>query len=485
MTTDPSSQPDTLNAAARAQIDASIGGPVLLFFGTAIFWLLFGSALEVLSAIKLVWPGLLDGISFLSYGRTTQAATASLAYGWATPAAIGIGLWLTARLCRVPLQHHKLLVSAGLIWNAGVMVGACSILAGNSTSLPLLGFPAYSTPILVLAYAFIAIWAIITFHQRKPGPLFVSQWFLVAGFLCFPWLFTTANALLVWNPVAAPAQAPVAFWFANGFFNLWLVPIGLAAAFYIIPKGIDRPINSHHLSLLGFWTLILFGAWTGTSQLIGGPLPAWLVSVGVVASVMMLIPAAAILANLHLTLSGHYAPVGWSPALRFIVVGICSLATFWITSALMAFPSVNAATNFSDINRGLLLLGHYGFFAMTAFGSIYYIVPRLTGKEWQCPTLIVWHFWLSAVGLLLGAGGLLLGGLIQGFALQEVIVTFRSSLEFARPFRVLAIVGSILTFAAALSFAALFAGILLAGRSRKSPALLAAREENSQEPVAV
>jgi hypothetical protein len=43
MSNDQSSQPDTLNSAERATIDASVAAPVILFFGTAIFWLLFGS----------------------------------------------------------------------------------------------------------------------------------------------------------------------------------------------------------------------------------------------------------------------------------------------------------------------------------------------------------------------------------------------------------------------------------------------------------
>lgn len=485
MSTDLSQPSQTLDASERAKIDASTGGAVLLFFGSAIFWLLFGSVLEFISAIKLVYPGFLDGIGFFTYGRTTQAATAVFAYGFATPAAIGLGIWLAARLAKVPLSHHHMLVSAGIVWNLGILAGSCAILAGYSTSLPLLSFPGFVSAFLFIAYALIAVWALLVFNERAPGPLFVSQWFVFAGFLAFPWLFGAANALLVWNPVAAPAQPAIALWFSTGFFNLWLVPMGLAAAFYIIPKATGLPLDSHHLSLLGFWTVILFGAWTAGSWIIGGPVPAWISSVGVAAAIMLLIPAAALVLNLHLTLRGHYAPVAWSPALRFVVVGIGCLATWWALTAINSIPGVNAATQFSDVSRGLQHLGFYGFFAMTAFGAIYYIVPRLTGNEWGSAKSIALHFWLAATGLGLIATGLLLGGLIQGFALAEPIVTFRSSMEFAWPFRFLAAFGSLLTLAAAVNFAVLFAGILLETRKNQTPALLAGREENSQEPVAV
>ena len=123
---------------------------------------------------------------------------------------------------------------------------------------------------------------------------------------------------------------------------------------------------------------------------------------------------------------------------------------------------------------------------MIAFGSIYYILPRLTGKEWPSSCLISWHFWLALSGILLGASALILGGLIQGFALQDVGITFRSSMDFIAPFRFCAALAAILIVAANLGFALLFAGLLWSTRrSGATPTLIAVREENSQEPVAV
>lgn len=485
MSNDLSNQPDNLTAAERAQIDSSTSGAVLLFFGSSAFWLVFASLFDVIGAIQLSYPWFLDGISFLTYGRAVQTATTVMAYGFATPAAIGIAVWLTARLCKVPLSHHRMLVSAGIVWNLGILVGACSILAGNSTSFALLSFPAFATPILFVSYALIAIWVLFTFNERKSGGLFVSAWFVFAAVLAFPWLFGTANALLVWNPVAAPAQPAIALWFSSGFFNLWLVPVGLAAAFYIIPKSTGLPVASSNLSLLGFWTLLLFGAWTGGAQIIGGPVPAWITSAGVAASIMMIVPALALGLNFHLTLEDHYAPVAWSPALRFIVTGIGCLVTYWILVAIHSIPGVNAMTQFSDINRALYYLGHFGFFAMTAFGAIYYIVPRLTGHEWPCAKFISLHYWLAVTGFGFIVTGLILGGLIQGAALSQTIITFRSSVEFAWPFRVFAMLGSLLILLSAVNFALLLIGILLETHKNQAPAFMAEREENSQEPVAV
>ena len=92
MSNDLSTQPDNLTAAERAQIDSSTSGAALLFFGSSAFWLVFASLFDVIGAIQLSYPCFLDGISFLTYGRVVQTATTVMAYGFATPAAIGIAV---------------------------------------------------------------------------------------------------------------------------------------------------------------------------------------------------------------------------------------------------------------------------------------------------------------------------------------------------------------------------------------------------------
>ncbi len=47
---------------------------------------------------------------------------------------------------------------------------------------------------------------------------------------------------------------------------------------------------------------------------------------------------------------------------------------------------------------------------MVMFGSMYYIVPRLVGREWRYASLIKLHFWSSAYGIGLMVLMLLVGG---------------------------------------------------------------------------
>jgi cytochrome c oxidase cbb3-type subunit I len=481
----PSTAPDTLASVERSEIDASTRIPVLLFFGSAIFWLLAGSFLGLVSAWKMTNPALLDSIGWLTFGRLRPAHLNLVAYGWSAPAAIGVGLWLTARLCRVPLMHSKLLISAAIIWNLGILVGLCGILIGDGRSIEWLEFPSYSTPILFVAYACIGVWTIIMFRFRKPGHIYVSQWYLFAAFLWFPWLYATANILLVWQPVQGPAQGAINWWYAHNVLGLWYTPIGLAAAYYFIPKVIGRPIHSYYLSILGFWSLALFYSWNGMHHLIGGPFPAWMVSASVVASVMMFIPVITTAINHHMTMRGHFEHLKWSPTLRFIVFGAVSYTIVSLQGSSMAIPALNTVTHFTDYTIGHAHLGLYAFFTMIMFGSMYYIVPRLVGWEWPSATLIRWHFWLSAVGILLMVGALTLGGLLQGLALYDPASTFRSSLEFATPFRYLRGISGFILMAGQLAFAYLFILMLLKpGTPKQGPALFTKPADKPNEPVA-
>lgn len=476
-TSHPSTRTEVLSPQERYEIDQSLRIPVLLFFGSAIFWLLIGSLLGVLAAFKMDYPGLLDSEAWLTFGRVRPAHLNVVAYGWASAAAIGVGIWLMARLCRVPLRNQKLIICAGLLWNVGVLVGTLGILAGDSRSIEWLEYPGYVTPILFTAYALIGIWTVIMFRDRRPGHVYVSQWYILAAFLWFPWLYATANILLIWQPVQGSAQGAVNWWFAHNVLGLWFTPIGLASAYYFIPKVIGRPIHSYYLSILGFWSLALFYSWNGMHHLIGGPFPAWMISAGVVASIMMFIPVITVAINHHMTMRGNFEYLKWSPTLRFTVFGAMTYTLVSAQGSSMAIPSLNAITHFTDYTIGHSHLGVYGFFSMMMFGAMYYIVPRLTGWEWPSANLIRWHFWLAATGIVLMVGVLSIGGLIQGFALRDVEVAFMTSVQLEAPFRMVRSWSGILLTAAHVIFAYHFTLMLMRSGTRKaSPTLFASPE---------
>lgn len=467
----------------RAEIDRSTKYPVLLFFGSSIFWLLVGTVLGVLAAFKMNYPSLLDSESWLTFGRIRPAHLNVVAYGWASSAALGVGIWLMARLCRVPLLAPSLVISAGVIWNVGILVGTLGILAGDGRSIEWLEYPGYSTPVIFLAFALVAIWGVIMFRYRKPGHVYVSQWYLLAAFLWFPWLYATANILLVWQPIAGSAQGAVNWWYAHNALGLWFTPVGLAAAYYMIPKVIGRPIHSYYLSILGFWSLALFYSWNGLHHLIGGPFPSWLVSASIVASIMMFIPVITVAINHHMTMQGNFGALKWSPTLRFTVFGAMMYTLVSLQGSTMAIPQLNAITHFTDYTIGHAHLGVYSFFTMMMFGAIYYIAPRLVGWEWPSANLIRWHFWLAAIGISVMVIALTLSGLIQGFALNDPEINFMSTLSFAWPWRLIRSISGTVLLVAHVLFAVNFVLLLLKVGARREDATLLARPIPKEEMI--
>jgi cytochrome c oxidase cbb3-type subunit 1 len=254
--------------------------------------------------------------------------------------------------------------------------------------------------------------------------IYVSQWYLFGATIWFPFLYLAA-AILVQLPVATGVMKATAnWWFAHNVLGLWLTPIGLASAYYLIPKVLGRPIHSYYLSILGFWTLAIFYNWAGTHHLVGGPLPAWLVTVGIVGSMMMFVPVATVAINHHFTVVGRFGVLATSPTLRFTVFGAMSYTLVSVQGSLTSLRMVNEVTHFTHYTIAHAHLGVYAFYTMVIFGAMYYILPRLVDQEWISSRLIRVHFWCSAVGLIIYWAGLTFGGVWQGVMMNDPDVPF-------------------------------------------------------------
>jgi cytochrome c oxidase cbb3-type subunit I len=410
--------------AALAEIDASCRGPLMLFFSASLVWLLIGTVFALIASWKLHAPDFLADIPWLTFGRVRPAHLYAVVFGFATEAAIAVTLWLMCRLCRTPLLYGWVISLAGVFWNIGVAIGIVGILAGHSTGIECLEIPSYATPILFVTYALIGLWGVITFRFRRERHLYVSHWYLLAALFWFPWLYSAAQILLLMEPVRGTVQAAVNWWFAHNVLGLWFTPIGIAAIYYFIPKVLGKPVYNYSLSLIGFWSLALFYNWNGMHHLVGGPLPAWLITVSIVASAMMTIPVVTVGINHHCTMWGSFHRLKDSPVLRFMVFGGMSYTVTSLHGVLLSFRSVSEVTHFTHSTIAHAHQGMYTFFTMVMFGAIYYIVPRLTRLEWPSARLIRLHFWAVAIGIMLYVVPLVIGGTLEGRAMTNPDVPF-------------------------------------------------------------
>ncbi len=355
----------------RALIDASTRVPVLIFYTSAVGWLILGTLLAGFVSFKLHTPDLLSDISFLTWGRMRPAHMNVMVYGWASMAGMGTAIWLMARLCRTVLRYPLLLVAGAGFWNLGVLLGVGGILLGDSTGYQWLEFPSYAAIILFVAYALVASWAVLMFRFRRGEQIYISQWYLLGAFLWFPWLYAAGQLMLFVVPVQGVLQAAVGWWYANNLLFLWFGAIALGTAYYMIPKVIGRPVYSYHLATIGFWTYALFSSWTGMQRLVDGPFPAWMVTASIAATILTLIPVATVGLNHHMTMQGYFPLMRYSPTLRFTVFGAMSYTVFSLVGVLISLRSVASYVNFTQASIAYSHLGLYAFFTMVIFGSMY------------------------------------------------------------------------------------------------------------------
>lgn len=419
MSQDTSNSPEK-DAIVRASIDRSLRHPVMFFFTSGAAWLAVSIVLGILSSAKNHSPDFLGNCSWLTYGRVFPAHLNALIYGWGAQAAFGTMIWLMSRLSRQECRAAGTILTAGHVWNLGVSLGILGILSGHGTGMSWMEFPFFAWPVLLLSYTLIVIWSLVQFRVRRSEHTYISQWFIVASMIWFPWIYLTANVLLhcmTGHPVMA---AGINAWYKSALLLLFFVPVGIGTAFYLVPKVTGKPIHSYTLAQIGFWSLAIIAPWAGMQKLTGAPIPYFLPYLGAAATVLIAIPALTVAANLIATAISSGETVAHSPSLRFTLAGLVGLALFGVAAVVLNLPdSTLPLTQFSLSGYGFDILGLYGFFSLVMFGAIYFIVPRITRREWLSRRLIKMHFFLSVYGVVTVALVALFGGLQQGIGQEQ------------------------------------------------------------------
>jgi cytochrome c oxidase cbb3-type subunit 1 len=117
-------------------------------------------------------------------------------------------------------------------------------------------------------------------------------------------------------------------------------------------------------------------------------------------------------------------------------------------------------------------LGLYGFVTMVLFGSIYFVEPRITGREWPSPFLISAHFWLVTVGLAIYVIALSIGGWLQGKAMLDASVPFMESVRITIPYLKARTLGGAMMVLGHLVFVTHFLMLVFGRAARRGQATL-------------
>lgn len=410
--------PTHATPAEVTAIDTQARGPLLLLVGAALTWLVVSGVFALISAVQLHSPAFYSECAWFTHGRMAALHETAFVYGWAANAGLAIGLWLLGRLGGQPLRALNWAVVGGVFWNLGVAVGLVGIVVGDMTSFSLLQLPRYVQPLMVLAYSAIAIPGILAWSGRNRAGTYASQWYAVAALFLFPWLLTAAQVVLLWSPVRGVVQAIGAAWYAQGVWSLWLVPLALAGAYYVVPKVSGRTLPGYEAAPWSFWTLILVGTWTAGRHLVGGPVPAWIPAIAVVGGALLLFHYLVVVLNLRVVIEAG------GTAVKFVSFGLLAYLVNGLIEIVSSFRITAVHTQFTFFAAGLEQLALYGAVTMLFFGAIYFMVPRLAGRPWSSAVLTTGHLVAAIVGVVASVAALMAAGSTQSELLLKPAATF-------------------------------------------------------------
>jgi len=444
--------------------EASLRGPFLLFFVSAVVWLLAASVLGVISALDLgSMVGVLRDCAWFTPGRIATAQQDLFIYGWGFNAFFALNLWLLAQLGRFEFRNGWLAQLGGVAWNLALTYGIARVFAGDMTGYRLLDFPREVGPVLAVAFLLAGFWPIVAFARRPTGHTFASQWFVVGASFAFPLIYLLAQLLVLWQPASGVVQALAHSWFIANLLQLWFGASALAAIYYFLPKVLERTLTGYYLAPVAFWTFFLFAGWTGPAALVGSPVPLWLQSTGVVAAAMMLIPVIIVAINVHGTLSsqGGWARAWNDTTLRFVSFGAVAFTLAGVLGGVFAFRSMSAVVRFTSFATGLEQLLVYGCASMVVFGASYFILPRLTGALWPSAKLVHVHFWATALGFLAAVVAWLVGGWQNGQLLANPAVAYADILRAGASWCLVLKISAVLLLVGHVAFALNAFGMIL------------------------
>jgi len=444
--------------------EASLRGPFLLFFVSAVVWLLAASVLGVIAALDLgSMVGVLRDCAWFTPGRIATAQQDLFIYGWGFNAFFALNLWLLAQLGRFEFRNGWLAQLGGVAWNLALTYGIARVFAGDMTGYRLLDFPREVGPVLAVAFLLAGFWPIVAFARRPTGHTFASQWFVVGASFAFPLIYLLAQLLVLWQPASGVVQALAHSWFIANLLQLWFGASALAAIYYFLPKVLERTLTGYYLAPVAFWTFFLFAGWTGPAALVGSPVPLWLQSTGVVAAAMMLIPVIIVAINVHGTLSsqGGWARAWNDTTLRFVSFGAVAFTLAGVLGGVFAFRSMSAVVRFTSFATGLEQLLVYGCASMVVFGASYFILPRLTGALWPSAKLVHVHFWATALGFLAAVVAWLVGGWQNGQLLANPAVAYADILRAGASWCLVLKISAVLLLVGHVAFALNAFGMIL------------------------
>lgn len=398
--------------------------PVRQMLLPALIFLVIGLFIGVFIAFNgFVAPDAFSG-PYVHFGRVRPVHVGSVTLLWLLSVNMGLMYYFVPRLAGVPLFSQKLALFTTWIWWPTLIIGIFSFPFGTNFGWEYAELPMTIGGWLPIKFLVLVAWALFSFNlfatiaKRTVQKMYVSLWYVMGTLIWTSVTYIVGNFAVEWVPMGI-SRVNTSFFFVHNLVGLIFTPMGLAIAYYFIPKIAQVPIYSHRLSMVGFWSIAFIYAWIGAHHMLHGPQSQWLQTTSIIFSVWLIIPVWTVVANLFGTVRRSWDVYSRSVPLRFLTMGVAFYLIVCLQGSLQSLRNVNEVISKTDWIIGhahMALLGTFSFFAI---GGVYYVVPKIAKKPLWSNTLSEWHFTLALSGSVLMFAALWLGGFKQGLEWAE------------------------------------------------------------------
>jgi len=423
----------------------------------AVIWGVVGMLVGVYIAAELAWPALNFDTAWLSYGRIRPLHTNAVIFAFGGCALFATSYYVVQRTCQVRLFSDQLAAFTFWGWQAVIVAAAVTLPLGITRGKE---YAELEWPIALLIAVVWVSYAIVFFGtlvKRKVPHIYVANWFF-GGFILAVALLHVVNAAVIpvsltksYSLYAGVQDAMVQWWYGHNAVGFFLTAGFLGMMYYFIPKQAGRPVYSYRLSIVHFWALIFTYMWAGPHHLHYTALPDWTQSLGMVFSLILLAPSWGGMINGIMTLSGAWEKLRSDPILKFLIVSLSFYGMSTFEGPMMSIKTVNALSHYTDWTIGHVHSGALGWVGFITMGSLYYLIPRLSGKtEMWSVKLIDLHFWVATIGIVLYIAAMWIAGVMQGLMWRAVnsdgtlTYTFVEAVKATYPYYVIRFCGGLL-----------------------------------------
>lgn len=446
---------------AAVDPDAYMDGPIRAGSVLTVFWGLVGFTVGALAAAQLAWPELNFG-PWLNFGRIRPLHTSGVVFAFGGNALITTSLYVVQRTTRARLFGGNLAWFVLWGYQLFILMAATGYLLGITESREYAEPEWYVDIWLTIVWVAYLILFLGTLVKRKEPHIYVANWFYLSFIVTIALLHVVNNLSMPvsffssksYSAFSGVQDALIQWWYGHNAVGFFLTAGFLGMMYYFLPKAAGRPVYSYRLSIIHFWALIFLYIWAGPHHLFYTALPDWAQTLGMVFSIMLWMPSWGGMINGLLTLRGAWDKIRTDPIIRMMVLALAFYGMSTFEGPVMSIKAVNALSHYTNWTIGHVHSGALGWVGMISFAAIYFMVPRLWGRERLYSLRMVnWHFWLATLGIVIYAAVMWVAGITQGLMWREyndqgfLVYSFAEVVAALHPYYVMRLVGGLLYLA--------------------------------------